>query len=220
MVDIYNQFKDFKSFEVIFHDKNNDPQKIICNVKSIENNSIVLNANNKANKDIFAEVGSELKLHIYTEMGIYSAASKILLVDQGILNTEYVIAYPTNSKHSQRREYFRADLQIDFKIKIIIDKQTDENILIEGKTKNICGKGMSFVYDKDISEYETMQVELLFKEKKIKTSASPVYSKQIIAGNKPKHIIAMKFNDIHLKDIDFIIKQCFVHQLSLRKIHR
>ena len=101
MLDIYNQFKDFKSFEVVFANKGKELQRIICSVKSIENNRIILDASNKKNENIFANVGDDLKLYIYTESGMYSATSKIILVSKGILNTEYVIAYPANSKHSK-----------------------------------------------------------------------------------------------------------------------
>lgn len=220
MVDIYNQFKDFKSFEVVFLDKNNAPQKIFCTVKSIENNSIVIDANNQKNKNIFAEVGDELKLHIYTENGIYTATSKVLLAEKGLINTEYVIAYPTNSKHSQRREYFRAEMAIDFKMKITIDEQTQENFEVEAKTRNICGKGMSFIFDKDFSAYEEIKISLDFKEKIIETSAVHVYSKQVVEGSHPKYILAFTFNEITQKDIDFIVKKCFLHQLDLRKKNR
>lgn len=219
MVDIYNQFKDFKSLEVVFLDKGGQLRKIFCTVKSIENNSIILDANNQKNENIFADVGDELKLHIYTENGIYSATSKIVLVTRGILNTEYIIAYPANSKHSQRREYFRADMDIPFKMKVITNTSTGEKIVVESKTRNICGKGMSFVHDTDFFEYNTIEITLFFKEKSITTMATLVYSKQIVLGNKPKFIHAFTFNNISTKDIDFVVKKCFLHQLDLRKKH-
>lgn len=221
MVDnIYEQFKDFKAFEVVFLDQDNSPQKIFCTVKSIETTSIIIDANNKENKEIFAKVGDELKLHIYTESGVYTATSKVIRADKGILNTEYEIAYPTNSKHSQRREYFRADLNVEFKIKITIDEQTGENIVIDAKTRNICGKGMSFVANMDIDDYDDAEIELFFNEKSIMTKARHVYSKQIIAGYHPKYILAFTFTNISTKDIDFIVKKCFLHQLELRRKHQ
>lgn len=219
MIDIYNQFKDFKAFEVVFLDENSETQKLFCTIKSIENNSIIIDANNQKNKNIFAKVGDELKLHIYTENGIYTATSKVLLADKGILNTEYVISYPANSKHSQRREYFRADMDIKFKMQVINDAESGGNVFVESKTRNICGKGMSFVHDRDFTDYDSIEIEILFEEKSIKTQAALVYSKQIIVGNHPKFILAFNFNTISTKDIDFIVKKCFLHQLNLRKRH-
>lgn len=220
MLDIYNQFKDFKSFEVVYLDENGNPQKIFCVVKCIENDSIVLTAENQKNVGKSANISDELKLHIYTENGIYSATSKIINVDKGLLTTEYVIAYPANSKHSQRREYFRADLDIKFKMTVVVNEDNKESFTIESKTRNICGKGMSFVHDKDLGDYQSAHLKLSFFEKTVETSAILVYSKQIVVGSKPKYILAFTFNDISTSNIDFIVKKCFLHQLELRKKNR
>lgn len=217
MADIYNQFKDFKSFEASFVDENNQLQKIFCNVKSIENNKIFIDANNKKNRNIIAKVGDELKIHIYTDNGIYSATSKILLVSQGTSNTEYIIAYPDNSKHSQRREYFRADMQVDFCMKLFQKDSEQEIFTYEGQTKNICGKGMCYISDKPFPEYDLIEIELFFKDRNIITTALLVYSKQILVANKSKYIHAFTFTNISKHNIDLIVKKCFLYQLELRK---
>lgn len=215
MVDIYEQFKDFKAFEVTFFNEKQELQKILCNVKSIENNRIFLEANNQKNHNVFAEVGEELKLYIYTENGIYSATSKVLLANKGIINTEYIISYPANSKHSQRREYFRADMSVEFKMKIT---DINQNVsVINSKTRNICGKGMSYVADSPFPEHELIEIDLFFNEKAVNTHATFVYSKQIVIGNHPKFIQAFTFTTISQKNIDFIVKKCFLHQLDLRR---
>lgn len=220
MVDIYNQFKDFKAFEVTFSDENGDAQKIYCSIRCIENDTIVIDANNQKNKNIFATVGAKLKLYIYTESGIYSASSSVLQVDKGIINTEYVIEYPTDSKHSQRREYFRADMPIPFELEV--NDKNEGQITFQGKTKNICGKGMCFVSDKPIYESEDTKIKatVTFEEKTITSNATLVYSKQIEAAGIQKYVHAFAFNDISQKEIDFIVKKCFLHQLDLRKQHK
>lgn len=215
MVDIYEQFREFKSFEVTFEKENGELRKLFCNVKSVDNRSLVIESDNKVNKNIHAEVNDELKLYIYTDNGIYFATSKVLEVTKHDKLTEYVIEYPSNSKHSQRREYFRADLTVDFKMNIKtldgINKHADSN------TKNLCGKGMSYVADKPFPEYESIKIDLLFSEKTIKTSARLVYTKQIVVVNKPKFIHAFTFTDISQRDIDFVVKKCFLYQLEMRK---
>lgn len=219
MADIYDQFKDFKSFEVTFYNDNNELQKIFCNVKSIENSSIVIDADNAQNHNVFAKVGDDLKLYIYTENGIYSATSKVLLAKKGVFATEYIISYPANSKHSQRREYFRADLNVKFKMNVSapLGSGTDAGFVFESDTRNICGKGMSYIADNPFPEYDVITLDLFFDEKTINTMAKLVYSKQIVVGNKPKFIHAFTFTNIFSKDIDFIVKKCFLHQLDLRK---
>ena len=219
MNDIYNQFTDFKSFEVVFIDNNGNPQKIFCAVKRIGNDNIVLSSNNEQNKNIFAKTGDELKLHVYTDNGIYSATSKVLNLEKGIINTEYVIVYPTNSKHSQRREYFRADMKVKFKMNVVTNNEKNESFTITSETRNICGKGLSFISNEDFPNYDSAEIELFFDEKIITTSANFVYSKQIVSGNHPKFILAFMFRNISVRDIDFIVKKCFLYQLEERKKH-
>lgn len=214
MVDIYDQFKDFKSFEAVFFNEQNQLLRLFCDVKTIEHDKIIISASNKKNKNVTAKIGDELKIHIYTDNGIYSAVSRVINVSKIGANTEYVITYPSNSKHSQRREYFRADIAVDFKLTSII---AETPVNIESKTKNICGKGMCFISDKPFPEHESIEIELFFKERIITTLASLVYSKPIVVGSRPKFIHAFTFTNISKNNIDFIVKKCFLHQLELRK---
>lgn len=217
MVDFYSEFKDFKSFEVVFHNKEGELQKIYCVVKRIEHDRIILDANNQKNQGIFANQGDEFNLHIYTENGIYSATSKIMQVTTGTINTEYVIAYPANSKHSQRREYFRADILVPFKLNIFTEEESETPVVVSSRTKNICGKGMSYVSDTVFPAHNLVELELTFPEKVINTQAELVYSKQIVVNNRPKFVHAFTFTTINKTGIDFIVKKCFLHQLDLRK---
>lgn len=217
MADFYSEFKDFKSFEVVFNNQNGELQKIICNVIRIEHDRIFLDANNQKNEGVSAKAGDEFKLHIYTENGIYSATSKIIQVTPGAVNTEYVIAYPANSKHSQRREYFRADIELPFRMTIISKDGSNTPISVTSKTKNICGKGMSYIADTVFPESSLIEVELNFVDKLVTTQAELVYSKQILVNNRPKFVHAFTFTTINKANIDFIVKKCFLHQLDLRK---
>lgn len=217
MVDIYDQFKDFKHFEVVFHNKGNELQKIYCNVKSIESGSLIISANNQKNKNVFAEIGNDLQLYIYTETGIYSASSKVILVSKGMINTEYIISYPTDSKHSQRREYFRADIPVKFALTVYPSENLEDCVVIKSTARNICGKGLSYISNKPFIDYIAIGVELYFDEKMVKTSAQLVYTKPIIINGQTKFIHAFTFTDISKSNIEFIIKKCFFHQLDLRK---
>ena len=217
MADIYNQFQDFKSFEVIFYNEEKELQKILCTIKSIEKSSIFLSASNNKNKNIFAKVGTDLQLYIYTERGIYSASSKVLLAIPGFLNADYVISYPIDSKHSQRREYLRADIPVNFKILLSTKDETTNSTVIRSITKNISGKGMSYIGDKPFLDYETMNIELDFDDNAVTTKAELVYSQPILVKGVEKYVHAFLFTNISKQNIEFIIKKCFLHQLDLRK---
>lgn len=217
MLDIYNQFKDIKSFEISFTDKYKEIQTLFCSVKSIESSNIVVDVNRKQNRNITASEGDELKLHIYTEGGVYSAASVVLEANQGVINTEYVISYPANSKHYQRREYFRAEMAIDAKIAVLTDAAHSQDFIIDVKTKNICGKGMSYVSDLPFLEHDAIGISLLFKDKTIDTFAKLVYTRELLVNYQTRYVHAFSFKTISQKDTDYIVKQCFLHQLELRK---
>lgn len=216
MLDFYNQFKDFKAFEIAFLNSKKELQKLLCNIKSIESNRIVLNANNQKNKNIFAEVGDELKLHIYTENGIYSATARVLLVTRGLVSTEYIISYPANSKHSQRREYFRAEIPVKF-ILTVFPENNAEPYVIEATAQNVCGKGMSYIAQAPFPDYYSLELEMFFEERSIKTSAELVYTRPVQIGGIPHFINAFTLTSISKRDIEFIVKQCFLHQLHLKK---
>lgn len=217
MLDLYNQFKEFKAFEVAFFNEKRELQKLLCNVRSIENNRVIISASNQKNKNIFAEVGNELQLHIYTESGIYSAQSKVLQVTKGMINTEYVIAYPANSKHSQRREYFRAEIPVTFKLTITPLKSNKEPYVISSKARNVCGKGLSYISPTPFLDYKSITVEIFFDEKTVKSEAELVYTQPVQINGKDCFINAFYLTDIAKKDIEFIVKKCFLHQLNLKK---
>lgn len=217
MVDLYNHFKDFKSFEATFFDKNHELHKLSFTVKSIDGKRIVLSANNQKSKNVFAHPRAELKLIIYSDSGVYTGSSKVIHVSKGLFSTEYIITAPANSKHSQRRQFYRAEISIPFKLKCLKDKQSLESFIIEAKTKNICAKGLSYYSDSIVPDHESCELELFFKERKIRTSAVHVYTTQVQFGNRSKYIHAFSFDTINNKDMEFITKKCFLHQLHLIK---
>lgn len=217
MQDIYSKFTDFKSFEVSFVDSHKEPHRNLCTVKSIENNRIVLMANNHDNKNIFPNVDQELQLHICTDQGIYSAKSKLLSITGGLLSTEYTISYPSHSKHSQRREYFRADISVPFKMKVHKNNDINDFFFVDGSSRNICGKGMSFISDKPFMDASAIEVALFFDNHEIVTTAELVYAQPLRTSGAPKFVNAFTFTNIAVRNIEFIIKKCFFYQLDLRK---
>ncbi|MDD3436572.1 MAG: PilZ domain-containing protein [Candidatus Gastranaerophilales bacterium] len=220
MGEFLKQFKDFKSFEVIFHDENNQLQKIYCTVISIQSDCVILHADNERNNNILAKEDDSINIRIYTDNGVYSSESKILSVTPSAVLTEYIIAYPENSNHSQRREYFRADMTVDFKLEIETKDAPGTRKVIQAQTRDISGKGLSFISDKPLPAVKSAIVELYFDEKNIKSTARLVYSKELGSFSGRKFLNAFHLINISQKDIDFIVKKCFLYQLELRKKSR
>lgn len=217
MEDFYNQIKSFKSFEVVFESKDHQSQKILCSILSIENNCIVLETDDRRHNNFIATPNDELTIYMYTASGIYSGNVTLLSYKKRLTTTEYVISYPENTKHSQRREFFRADMVIDFRMEIETKDFPGTYMVVQAKTRDICGKGMSYISDKPFPDPTSICINLYFTEKTVETHARLVYSKQILVGNHPKYLQAFTFTDISQKSIDFIVKKCFLYQLECRK---
>lgn len=216
MVDIFEKFKDFKTIEIIFKASDDRWHKILCSLKEIEPNKFSVISDDVKNRGLFVPVGDSVKLDIYTEEGVFSAASKILNLEKGIKNSVYTLSSPVDVHHSQRREFFRADLMIKFVMNITIDE--NKEILFKGITKNISGNGMCFLSDKNFPIHSKIEISLFFKERTVVTEAVLVYSRPLIIDKSlTKFITAFTFPNIEKKDLDFIIKQCFLYQLQLRK---
>lgn len=217
MQDIYNQIKSIKSLEFSFTDSHGVLQKIVGSIKLVENEHIIIIANIRRNKKKFAKSGNEINVYIYAENGVFKAVSKIIDVFIGVASIEYVISPLEKSQHFQRREYFRERMSIEANITMITKSPQLNDYMIFTKTRNICGKGMSFVSDYVISDCDLIIVELHFPEKTIAAVAIPIHYQKMKYYGKSKIIHGFSFIDIEQKDIDFIVKKCFLHQLKMLK---
>ncbi len=239
MADIYSQFKEFKLFEVSFTDNIGKVNQLPCSIYSVEGDIMILLVKNDKNIPK-AKVGDLLHLRIFLDSGVYTATSNVLEINENSTDIEYSIDVPTDTKHSQRREYYRTDMPVDIEITISDNDKNDienvkadtpvdveidihsqnEHTVITGKTKNISGKGMCFVSDKNIeqSDASTISILLKFEERIITTEAKLVYTKEFVNSyGDTIYLHAFSFTNIHQHDIDFIVKKCFLHQLELRK---
>lgn len=148
----------------------------------------------------------EVEINIYAQDGIYNAKSRILSGNCLGEKVFYKLAFPTNIKHSQRREYLRADIETPFHL--LIKDGGEKPVMVESITKNICAKGLCFVSDRLITSYSNLSVELLLDGRVIKTHAELVWSNPVRMENTFKFMTAVMFTDIVQDDMDYIAKQC------------
>ena len=148
----------------------------------------------------------EIEINIYAQDGIYNATSRILSSNYLNETTFYMLSFPSNIKHSQRREYLRADIEADFAMKVIFDGQEFEKII--STTKNICAKGLAFIADKQMGAYTELDISLFLAGKEINTKAELVYCTPIRINNSFKFLTAVTFTDISKEEMNFITLQC------------
>ena len=216
-MDIYNNFREFKAFDLFF-DLEGEQKMVSCNIRCIEKDTLVVDSNNEDNENIQIPKNTKVRLLIYTNDGLYSAYSTILEVNSGTINTEYIISRPKENIRSQRREYYRAEMPIQANIEIT-DIVSGENFTLTGKTKNISGKGIAIISDIPLYDSKSyiIKTTLYFEDKTIITDANLVYSKKYESLSKTRYIQAFSFPNISEKAMDYILKKCFLYQLEMRK---
>ena len=210
MADIFEEYKNLKSFEVEFFDEVY-MHRIMCKIKNIEPERMLIMSENSKTGDIKPKAGTNLTLNVYSENGIYNSLSRVMEVFEEDDVTVYAITYPAQNKVTQRREYFRANLKIPYSMTV---KRKDREDTLSGETVNICGKGICIQTTKPFLPYDEIHLELNFKNNTIKTDAEYVYSRPSVENGRPNFQHAFVLTTIEQKDIDYIVGQCFLYQLS------
>jgi pilZ domain len=152
----------------------------------------------------------EIEINIYAQDGVYNATSRILSSNYLNETTFYMLSFPSNIKHSQRREYLRADIETDFAMTVEFEGTQVDRII--ATTKNICAKGLAFISDKQMNAYTKLDIELFLAGKQINTHAELVYSNPIRINNSFKFLTAVTFTDISKEEMNFITLQCMKYK--------
>ena len=124
MADIFEEYKNLKSFEVEFFDEVY-MHRIMCKIKNIEPDKMLIYSEDAKTGSTKPKVGTNLTLNVYSENGIYNSIARVLDVKEDNGLTIYSITYPAQNKVNQRREYFRADLKIPYIMNVERDSKTD-----------------------------------------------------------------------------------------------
>jgi len=195
-LDTYKFLKPSNKLEIIL-----DNKSYICTIYYVDDEKLTVFFDQKTELP-----EKEIEINIYCEDGIYNATSRIISSNYLNETTFYMLSFPSNIKHSQRREYLRAEIETDFCLDLCLgDKKVDT---IKSKTKNICAKGLAFIAEKQMIAYTNLEVELYLNDKVIRTKAELVYSNPIRIGSTFKFLTALTFTDISAEEMNFITLQC------------
>lgn len=192
----YKFLKPSNKLEIIL-----DGKSYFCTIYYVENEKLTVFFDHQTELP-----EKEIEINIYSEDGIYNATSRILSSNYLNETTFYMLSFPSNIKHSQRREYLRADIHTDFALTLEFDGTEIDKIIAQ--TQNICAKGLAFISDKQMGAYTKLEVELYLEGKAIKTTAELVYSNPIRVNNTFKFLTALTFTDISKEEMNFITLQC------------
>ena len=195
-LDSYSFLKPSNKLEIIV-----DGKSYFCTIYYVENEKLT----------VFFEQQTELpekeiEINIYAEDGIYNATSRILSSNYLNDTTFYMLSFPSNIKHSQRREYLRANIETDFTLTINLEGEELDKLI--ATTKNICAKGLAYVSDRQMGAYSDLDVDLQLAGKVIHTKAELVYCTPIRVNNTFKFLTALTFTTISKEEMNFITLQC------------
>lgn len=203
MVDFFIFIKEQQRVELIF----NGDKRIYGTISSVIGDKVTIVTDQKINPSKKQSV----EINTYSENGVYSGISSVIDCKWEYKKRSIVIEYPKEIKHSQRREYLRANIKAKFELSVTSDESTN---IIQGETKDICGKGISFYYDKPLSQFSKYNVKIYLKNREIISSCQLVYTRVVIVDMKPKFVNAFVLTGITLDDTKFVTDECMEFHLK------
>lgn len=208
MVEFFIFIREQQKVELIF---NND-KRIYGTIITVLGNNITIVTEQKIN----LKKNEKIEINTYSDNGVYSGESHVIDFKWEYKKRTIIIEYPREIKHTQRREYLRANIKTDFEL--IITKDNDENNnkkeIIKGKTRDLCGKGISFIYQKSLSQFSKYNVKIKLKTREILSSCQLVYTKITFEEGQPKFINAFVLSGITFDDSKFITEECMRYHLK------
>ena len=213
--DLINDGSDVKFARLLFNKGTDDALSFNCLIKDIEQEYINFVATSDYTDQV--QAGAPLEVRIYSQSGIVKAEATLLKTYKQNSTLCYTTTYPTPFEHTQKREYYRADIHIPVKLLILLQNGQVKNI--EATTKNISGRGMCFVsVEPEIPNYHSITINFTLNGRFFVVTGDYVHSTPVKYKNATLYIHAFKFISIEAEDINFIVKECFLHQLRQKKV--
>ena len=203
MVDFFIFIKEQQKVELIF----NKDRRIYGIITSVIGDRVTIVTEQKVNPN----KNQVVEINTYSENGVYSGITKVVDSKWEYKKRSIIVEYPKEIKHSQRREYLRANIKAKFELTVENEEKTSS---IRGETKDICGKGISFYYEKPLSQFLKYNVKIKLKNREILSSCQLVYTKVAIVDMKPKFINAFVLTGITVDDTKFIVDECMNYHLK------
>lgn len=203
MVDFFIFIKEQQRVELIFE----KDRRIYGIITSVLGNRVTIVTEQKLN----LQKKQPVEINTYSENGVYSGESKVVDYKWEYKKRTIVIDYPKEIKHSQRREYLRANIKAKFELTINDEEKIS---YINGETRDICGKGISFYYERPLSQFLKYNVKIKLKNREINSSCQLVYTKVAIVNMEPKFVNAFVLMGITVDDTKFIVDKCMEYHLK------
>ncbi|MEI7474881.1 MAG: flagellar brake domain-containing protein [bacterium] len=219
MNDIFDQIKELTKLDVDYSDEENHYYGLKSYIKRVEEERLLVDPPCHKGKVYTFHDGQMINITISTSMGVFSGECKVIGREISTISGLW-ITYPLSNKHVQRREFVRVPMKKDGELIIYTTPSKKEVITIPFKTKDISGKGFSYISNDPLKNYYDIECKLKldpFSNSFIKSRCDHVYSKATMINGEAKYINAFAFTELTNKDVETIVRECFKGQLELRK---
>jgi len=212
--DLINDKSDVKFAKLLFNKGTDDALSFNCLIKEIKDEYVTFIGMSDYSEQV--ELGAPIDIRIYSTNGVVAANATLLRILKIGNSPLYTTTYPQSYEHTQKRAYYRADMHLPVHIITVLPNgQTKQ---IKATTKNISGRGMCFIsLEPEFPQYFSNTVNISFKNRHVITTADHVYTNPVKYKEHTLYIHAFKFTGIEPEDINFIIKECFLHQIDKSK---
>lgn len=213
--DLINDKSDVKFAKLLFNKGTDDALSFNCLIKDIQQEYI--NFVGMSDYTDQVSLGAPIDIKIYSTNGIVAAEATLLKVFKNGNTPIYTTTYPSPYEHTQKRAYYRADMHLPITLLVVLPNGSTKQI--NATTKNISGRGMCFIsLEPTFPEYFSITINLKFKQRYVVTTADFIYTNPVKYKDSILYIHAFKFTGIEPEDINFIVKECFLHQIERKKL--
>lgn len=217
MADIFDYIKELVKLDVEYSDEDKHYYSLKSYIKRVEEDKILIDPPTHKGRNYPIKDGTTINIVISTNSGVFSGACKVIGREISTISGLW-ITFPFSNKQVQRREYLRVPLKKSGKLIIFekADKKTSR--IIEFQTRDISGKGFSFVTDEPLTDYYDIECVIKLDENnEVKARCEHIYSKGSVVNNQNKFINALAFIELPNDSVDKIVRESFKYQLEMKR---
>lgn len=213
-MDNENDFEKFivakQEFETVKINENGTLERFLGKIALVEKDCCLITIPKNKNHEFEAQKRESINLYMVVPQGILTLKCRVF----DCLDKYYKISLPLNVVQTPRNEFLRINMEIPIKIILKVENKLR---IFDTTTNNISPRGANFNFNFELFGYEKIKAVLKFKNELIETDVNVIKSEYKVAKSGAKYDIDVNFKTISKTQNNFIVKECFMHQLKIQK---
>lgn len=200
--------EEIKYIKLVYQDNDGSPKSFKGAIKSIDDRKIFACIRNE--DDVNMPLPQKVTLSIVCNEGLYRTETIMRSVETDEPYVFITLDTPQGMEFQQNREYFRIIAQYNC---VYYISEHNNTISYTAKTIDISANGVSIILPSLIVSEEDAELEIMIKERLVRTHIKYVRSEKLQEGYK----ISFKYTKISSKDQDYISQVCIQKQLEQKR---